>query len=122
MNTHINNREHGLHHTIFHHRSAFAKAACCAIVIGVGDLLATGADILWLAGDMMHSPQWYHKYIAIGLSLAFIVMVISFIYLYHSLIIFVNKQAKKEELEAARIRQETRDTIREMLDNEYNSL
>lgn len=82
-----------LHRKLFKNSSPFAKAAICALVIGIGDLLATGADLIWLFGDMSRDAQSYHYIVLIGLCLAFLVMALSFFWLYMS----INKFLKKKE-------------------------
>ncbi len=97
--------DRGLHWRVFHHKSAFGKAACCALVIGIGDLMATGADLYWLAGDIQHAMLPHHIPVAVVLGAAFLVMVLSFAYLYHSIVIFLHKQEDKHNATAVTKRQ-----------------
>ncbi len=93
----INNEEHGLHYHITHHRSPFAKAALCAGVIGVGSVLALVSDLVWLTGDVIHAGlKTYHLFVGSGLILGLTLTLISFIYLYHSAILFLRKLERRE--------------------------
>lgn len=75
-------------------RSPFALAAVTAIVIGVGDLIATGTDILWLVGDMSRDAHGYHYPVFVGLALAFFVMVASYYWLIKSVITYLKRHEK----------------------------
>ena len=96
-----------LKHT-FKDRTPFAKAAVCAIVIGVADLMATGTDIYWLIGDMAVQTHAHHYPTMVGLILAEVLMAASFLYLGISLIMYSNKQERKaqKKREAKRIERE----------------
>lgn len=80
---------------IFDHSTAFAKAAICALVIGIGDLVATGADIIWLLGDMSVHASTYHYWVFGLLSSAFAIMGASFIWLYISVVLYCKRMNKK---------------------------
>lgn len=70
-------------------------AAITAVVIGVGDLVATGTDIYWLYGDMSIQTHNHHYPVLIGLALAELIMIASFIWLFRSIKGFNKKKAKK---------------------------
>lgn len=93
-----------LHRKLFVNTSPFAKAAITALVIGVGDLIATGTDIAWLIGDMLRDGAVYHPYIGIGLLIAFIVMLLSFYWLYVSIYRFMkNKDNRRQKRQMLRV-------------------
>src|SRR4051812_49382791 len=86
-----------LHQKLFTNNTPFAYAAITGLIIGVGDLIATGTDIYWLIGDMKIGTHNHHYFTMIGLSTAFLVMLISFIYLYIAIHKFLIKRDNKEK-------------------------
>lgn len=89
---------------IFKAHTSFGYAAVTAIVIGVGDLIATGTDIVWLIGDMSHGAHLYHWFVGIGLGVAELIMFASFLWLFKSIYCYVNNRSKKELQKAKNMR------------------
>lgn len=93
----INHEEHGLHYHITHHNSPFAKASICAGIVALGSVAALASDLLWLSGDVLHAGlKTYHIFVGVGLGSALLLTIVSFIYLYHSAILFIRKVERNE--------------------------
>lgn len=97
--------KYGIGYYTLRHKSAFAKASVCALVIGIGDLIATGADIVWLIGDITRDAAPYHYFVGGGLIVAFLTMGLSFLWLFHALSIYAKKQeqSRKKKSEKKRL-------------------
>lgn len=95
-----------LHTKILLNKTPFGYAAVTALVIGVGDLVATGTDIIWLLGDMAVQTHSHHYPVLFGLTLAELIMAISFIWLYRSINAYLIK-CEHKRIEA-RARAETK--------------
>ena len=86
--------------------SAFIAATISAVIILVGDVMATGADILWLIGDMSIQTHAHHYSVFVGLSLALIVMLVSGIWLIKALFqFFGNKEIKQIKHSVEKVQQ-----------------
>jgi hypothetical protein len=84
-----------IHRKIFTNNSPFAAAAVTALVVGVADVIAVVADLVWLGGDIIHSGLApHHAYVGTMLTVALIALVASFIWLYRSIISFIAKKEK----------------------------
>ena len=88
-----------LHNKLLREKSAFAYASVCALVIGVGDLIATGTDIYWLIGDMRIQTHFHHYITMFGLVSAELIMIASFIWLYRAIGLYLTKKAKNKRQE-----------------------
>lgn len=88
-----------IHDRLFCSRTAFAYASIAGLVIGLGDLFATSADIIWLVGDMSHGSHSYHWAVGVGLVIALLVMIASFIWLYRGIHLYLIKKAKKAHVD-----------------------
>ena len=75
--------------------SAFRHMAICAIAVGIGDVIAVVTDLGWLIGDMLIQTHTHHWPVLVGLVVATIVIVASFIWLVKSLLVYVNGHPKK---------------------------
>ena len=75
--------------------SAFMSATISAVVILVGDVIATGTDLLWLIGDMSVQTHVHHYPVLIGLVIALIIMLLSGVWLIKALMSFFNKKESK---------------------------
>lgn len=97
-----------IHKRLFKSHSSFGYAAVCALIIGVGDLIATGTDIYWLIGDMRLSVHPHHIVTMVGLVTAELIMIGSFVWLYRAIDVFLIKKANKAKaaLETGRKRRE----------------
>lgn len=94
-----------LHKRLFKAHSSFGYAAVCGLIIGIGDLIATGTDIYWLIGDMSIQTHFHHYPVLIGLLIAELIMIASFIWLYRAIYTYLNKKDKKRiELDQCRNR------------------
>src|SRR3990167_1343151 len=80
-----------VHTKIAHERTAFGYAAVTALIIGIGSVLATGIDIIWLLGDMSNGAHTYHYYVLVGLCTAFVIMIISFSWLYGAINLYLKR-------------------------------
>ncbi len=69
--------------------------AICAIAVGIGDVIAVVTDLGWLVGDMMIQTHTHHWPVLVGLVVATVVIVASFIWLVKSLMTYVNNHPKK---------------------------
>lgn len=87
-----------LHAKLFRSNTPFAYASITALIIGIGDLIATGTDLFWLYGDMQHGARSYHYITCIGLLSAELVMLLSFIWLYMAVHRFLAKKEAAEML------------------------
>ncbi len=76
-------------------KSAFRHMVVCAILIGIGDVLCALMDLVWVIGDMSISCHWYHWVVLSGLSLANILIIISFIWLIKSILVYALSHNKK---------------------------
>jgi hypothetical protein len=85
-----------IHHKLFHSSTPFAYATVAAFVIGLGDLFATSADLIWLWGDASRDYHTYHGLVAIGLVIADLIMIASFIWLYRAIHKYLAKKESKE--------------------------
>lgn len=56
----------------------------CALVVGVGSILVTTIDLVWLVCDTIFEARPYHYFIGTGLGLGLIVMLVSFIWLFNA--------------------------------------
>lgn len=105
-----------LHQRLLNEKSPFAYAAVCALVIGLGDLIATGTDIFWLIGDMSIQVHPHHYITMVGLVLAECIMVGSFIWLYKSINQYLTKKMHKAINDKAKRLQRKHDKkLRELL-------
>ncbi len=92
-----------LHHKLFHSSTPFAYATVAGLVIGLGDVFATSADLIWLYGDASRDYHSYHGLVAIGLIIAELVMLASFIWLYRAAHNFLKKKESKERKTIERV-------------------
>ncbi len=81
--------------TLSKNTSAFRHMAVCAILIGVGDVLCAVTDLGWLIGDMLVQVHIHHWFVLAGLSVANVLILISFIWLVKSIITYVSGHDKK---------------------------
>lgn len=100
MNT---NEKHGVHHTLFHHKSAFAKVSVSALLMGAGGLLSIITDIGWLIGDMYHNMLPHHLFVAVFLTIASTLLIVGFIWFYLGVYIFKKKQEHHKPTNCERI-------------------
>lgn len=82
---------------VFKVNSPFAHASICAIVIGAGSTIAIVADIMWLIGDILTNPHWYHYLVLTGLSIALGVTVASFAWLWTAVKMYIVRHDRKIE-------------------------
>lgn len=80
---------------IFKNTSPFRHMTICAIAVGIGDVIAVVTDLGWLIGDMMLQTHTHHWPVLVGLIIATVVIVASFIWLVKSLVVYVNAHPKK---------------------------
>ncbi len=59
--------------------------AICAIAVGIGDVIAVVTDLAWLIGDMLIQTHTHHWYVLVGLVVATVIIVASFIWLIKSI-------------------------------------
>lgn len=76
-------------------KSAFRHMAICAILIGVGDVLCAVTDLYWVLGDMSVQIHFHHWVVLIGLSVANILIGVSFVWLVKSIYVYTLKHPKK---------------------------
>lgn len=88
------------HLKLFNFNSPFALAVIAGLVIGLGDLVATFSDLIWLFGDMHIETHAHHWPVLIGLTIAFIIMVLSFYWLYKGTTKYMRKMKKKAKFHA----------------------
>lgn len=77
---------------LFKEKTPFAYAADCALIVGLGSVVATTTDIYWLLGDMSVQVHSHHWIVLIGLIISDIILVYSFIWLYKSINSYIIKK------------------------------
>lgn len=93
-----------LHKRILKEKDEFAQASVCALAVGIGSTIAIGTDMAWLIGDMSIQTHPHHYYILIGLTIAQIITVASFVWLYRSMNRFLIKKIKERRMAHERIK------------------
>lgn len=81
-----------LHRKIIKSRTPFANAIIAAYVIWIGDLLCVIGDVYWLIGDAKIQYHPHHLVVGITLGIAFIVILVSGVWLYISIHLFLKKK------------------------------
>lgn len=71
-----------LHTEILRNNSPFRHMVVAAYIIGIGDVLCVLADLYWLFGDMSIKVHPHHYVVLTGLSIAAILIIGSFTWLY----------------------------------------
>lgn len=105
-----------IHKKLLLSKTPFGYAAVTALIIGIGDLIATGTDIFWLLGDMAIQTHSHYVPVLVGLTIAESIMAFSFIYLYLSINKYlISKMNRKINRKAKRVTKSTDD-----LNNELN--
>lgn len=75
-------------------KSEFMETVRFAFIMGVGSILCGVTDLFWVIMDMIYMFHFHHVLVFIGLLGANILMVISFIYLYRSMMKHIEESMK----------------------------
>ncbi len=81
-------------------QSSFRHMAICAIAVGVGDVIAVVTDLAWLIGDMAIQTHPHHMPVLVGLVVATVIIVASFVWLIKSIVVYISGHTKKVKAKA----------------------
>lgn len=86
------------HKRVYLTHTPFAKAIVAGLIIGVGSIIATCADIVWLIGDIVKTGvlHSHHYLVGLGLFIGLISMIVSLYYLYISTASYLKKHFKRK--------------------------
>jgi hypothetical protein len=68
-----------------------------SLLISLGSVLCGVTDLFWVILDMIYMYHFHHIIVTIGLLVANVLMIVSFIYLYRSIISHVGKTIKHKK-------------------------